>query len=186
MEKYLFKELNSTKRDTGFSHFESQQLTNYFLNSKKTYIENYINSLRFQSGNAAPKFKDFENITGGKNSLIDFKGNYILLNIWATWCKPCIDDIVLLNQLSNHYQILKIINISIDNFKDKSLWNKIVDDKKFKGIHLFAGSDNNYLKSLNVVSVPRFVLIDPNGKMITDNIVRNFQNFKTYLDPMLK
>lgn len=59
---------------------------------------------KIKKGNKAPDFSDYENYKGGTSSLSDFKGNYVYIDIWATWCKPCIAQIPYLKILEEEYK----------------------------------------------------------------------------------
>ena len=52
----------------------------------------------FEKPFAAPAF-DLETLSGGSASLDDFRGKYVLVNFWATWCPPCLEEMPSLNAL---------------------------------------------------------------------------------------
>ena len=61
---------------------------------------------------------EFQDETGKKYTLGQFHGNFALVNIWATWCPPCKEEMPSLNSLASHFSAkdLKIIPISVERF----------------------------------------------------------------------
>ena len=69
----------------------------------------------FKRSIAAPEFM-LKNLTGDTVRLEQFRGDYILLNFWATWCQPCVKEMPSMKQLQQHYKDkgLQIVAISLD------------------------------------------------------------------------
>ena len=120
------------------------------------------------NGQESPKFVDYENHNGGTNSLDDFKGKYVYIDLWATWCAPCKREIPYLKEIENKYhdKNIEFVSISIDKVNAYETWKKIVVDKALSGVQLFAKGDSSFAKALIVSSIPRFILIDPNGYIV--------------------
>ncbi|MGV3510224.1 MAG: TlpA family protein disulfide reductase, partial [Sphingobacteriaceae bacterium] len=96
--------------------------------------------------------------------------------VWATWCVPCIKEIPALKTLEEKYhsEPIKFVSISVDNKKDKGKWEAYVASNKLKGIQLFADKDfgSEFIKAYGINSIPRFILLDPDGKIISSNTLR--------------
>ena len=137
---------------------------------KESHYANYV-----KKGTPSPNFK-YEDVKGNQVSLRDFEGNYVYIDIWATWCAPCIKQIPYLKELEEDYHDKNIVfvSISVDKEKSKSKWKKYVQKKNLGGIHLF--SDNSFkakfMKTYLVKSIPRFILIDPDGKIVDPDAPR--------------
>ncbi len=138
---------------------------------------------RLKKGMPAPEFTDFENYKGGKNSLSDFKGKYVYIDVWATWCMPCIAEIPHLKKLQKKYEDknIEFLSISTDDtnktaktWKEaRKKWRKMVKDKSLDGVQLWAGKSNVSLEEdYMIYGIPRFILIDPEGKLISFNTMR--------------
>ena len=127
-------------------------------------------------GMPSPKFTNYENHKGGKTSLEDLKGKFVYIDIWATWCAPCIQEIPFLKDLEEKYNGRNIlfVSASIDRPSDRDKWFKMVNDKKLGGIQLLADSDwqSQFIKDYDIVGIPRFILIDPNGNIISADAPR--------------
>ncbi|MBC7401503.1 MAG: TlpA family protein disulfide reductase [Mucilaginibacter sp.] len=102
-----------------------------------------------------------------------YKGNMILLDLWASWCVPCRQEIPIVQRLKEKYKDRKIsfVSMSLDADKAKSQWLAAVkrdgnfndtDQYRFIGKH-----SSSFTKFYNVTSIPRYMLLDSDGKMIT-------------------
>lgn len=124
-----------------------------------------------QIGKTAPEFS-LPDTAGVSKSLSDFRGKYVLLDFWASWCPPCRRENPNVVKAFQDYKDknFTIIGISLDNNKDK--WLKAIADDKLTWTHL---SDLKYWDSeipalYGVRGIPANVLLDPNGVIIAKNI----------------
>ncbi len=122
-------------------------------------------------GQPAPKFS-FKDINGKEIALDDLKGKYVYIDCWATWCGPCCGEIPYLEKLEHDYKSKNICFVSISCDRKKSVWEKMVKEDKLGGIQLNIGNDNSFVKAYNVSGIPRFILIDKEGKIIRANAPR--------------
>src|SRR5690606_92296 len=126
-------------------------------------------------GKPSPKFA-YPDLNGKKVSLDDFKGKLVYIDVWATWCGPCIQEIPALKKLKEDYKNknVEIISISIDVAKDFDKWKKMVADKQLKGVQLFADKDwqSDFVKAYGIDAIPRFLLIDKNGNILNADAPR--------------
>ncbi|TDO96589.1 TlpA family protein disulfide reductase [Flavobacterium sp. 245] len=137
---------------------------------KQKLTANYNTTKALQPGNPSPKF-DYENQKGGKTSLENLKGKYIYIDLWATWCGPCREQIPFLQKVEEQYKgkNLEFVSISIDALKDQPKWSKFVVEKQLGGIQLLAENEweSKFVKDYAVWGVPTFILLDPNGNIVT-------------------
>jgi thiol-disulfide isomerase/thioredoxin len=117
----------------------------------------------------SPSF-NYRNYKGGKSKLDDFKGKFVFIDIWATWCGPCVRQIPFLQKLEEKYKDKNIVfvSISIDKQNDIDKWKKMVKEKDLGGVQLLADNDwdSDFIKAFGVKSIPRFILIGPDGVVI--------------------
>lgn len=151
-------------------------------------------------GKPSPDFVNYENVKGGKSSLKDFKGKYIYIDVWATWCAPCKAEIPYLKDLEKdfHNKNIVFISISVDEgrgYKDHSLelakkgWKKMIKDQDMKGVQLFADNawKSDFVKAYKINGIPRFIIIDPQGNVIDANASRpSSPKTKELLNKLLK
>jgi len=115
----------------------------------------------------APDFSVLD-INSDSQILSQFKGNYVLLDFWASWCRPCLDDLPYLHEINKKYQNsgLKIIGISEDENLEK--WINAIDKFEMNQWIQISIKQNeidlkaNYL----VTAIPVKILIGPDGKII--------------------
>ncbi len=126
-------------------------------------------------GATAPDF-DYRNIQGGKTKLSDLKGKIKYIEVWATWCGPCKRQIPYLKKLMTEYKNKPIVfvGISIDKAKDYEKWKKMVKQENLGGVQLITGDviSSKFLKQMGVSLIPRSILIDENGKIISASAPR--------------
>ena len=140
---------------------------------KEKITELYNNLQKLEPGNPSPKFVNYENYKGGTSSLDDFKGKYVYIDVWATWCGPCKAQIPFLKEVEAKYhnKDIEFISISVDNQKDYQKWRDMIEEKKMGGVQLFADTAFNslFIKDYKIVGIPQFILIDPKGNIINSN-----------------
>lgn len=136
---------------------------------KEILTTNYKNIIAVEPGKPSPTF-NYENHKGGTTSLESLKGKYVYIDVWATWCGPCLKEIPSLEKVEEQFQGKNIlfVSISIDNSKDRQKWSNLVNKKEMRGIQLLADKefDSKFIKEYNIQAIPRFILIDPNGNIV--------------------
>lgn len=141
-------------------------------------------------GTVSPSF-DYENFKGGKTKLEDLRGKYVYIDVWATWCGPCIAEIPSLKKIEEKYHGKNIVfvGISVDTDKDHEKWQKFVTTKELAGVQLFADKNWNsdFIKAYGINAIPRFLLIDPAGKVVKADAPRpSSPKLVELLDQLLK
>jgi peroxiredoxin len=118
-------------------------------------------------GMPAPEFAAMD-ITGKRFSLSDYRGKYVLLEFWASWCVPCRAENPDLLIAYKKYQDkgFVVVGISLDDKKEK--WEKAIEEDKLPWIHIseLTAFDNKIAKLYGVQPIPDNFLIDPQGKII--------------------
>jgi peroxiredoxin/YHS domain-containing protein len=114
----------------------------------------------------APSFQ-LTNLAGEKVRLADFKGKVILVDFWATWCKPCIEAMPAMQKLHEKYadRGLAMLGVSIDE-KGAKVVAPFVQKRKFTYPMFVDGGDDPAWKSFGVRSIPALFLIDKEGRIV--------------------
>ena len=160
------KEVDSTLISNSLKDIEPM------INFYKGYIgEISAIKRKFPKGTPSPTF-DYDNHKGGKTSLADLKGKYVYIDLWATWCGPCIKEIPSLKKIEASYHDKNIAFVSISVDKNKEAWQKMVTEKELGGIQLHYGGDQTFANEYMVSGIPRFILIDPNGGVVSPDAPR--------------
>ncbi len=161
---------NTKNLDPDFIALQTQQITDYRTYLKSAYDEKQFIKNSLAKGSLSPKFNGYENYKGGTTSLDDLKGKYVYIDFWATWCGPCKAEIPSLKELEKKYhgKNIEFVSISIDVEKYHDKWKTMVKDMELTGIQLIAPKsvDSDFLKAYKINAIPRFVLLDPEGKIV--------------------
>ena len=141
---------------------------------------------KIASGKKAPQFKG-EDLDGEQHSLSDFKGSYVYVDTWATWCGPCKVELPHLEDLQERFKDDNITFISISIDKNYEDWKNMVTDKNMMGVQLIAQDElqKQLTESYNISAIPRFILIDKEGQIINSNAPRPSENIGSILQELI-
>lgn len=157
---------------------------------KAQITKGYNNLKQTAPGATSPQFV-YNNVQDKPISLSSLKGNYVYIDIWATWCGPCKAEIPSLKTVEKKYEHdnIKFVSISVDVKKDLTKWKNFVKDNSLGGIQVFADQDwrSAFITSYDIHSIPRFILLDPAGKIVSADAARpSNPALQTQLDALLK
>lgn len=120
------------------------------------------------AGKTAPKFSLKDN-NNKLISLDDLKGKYVYINLWTTWSQPSKDELPPLQELIKDYSdAIAFVSLSIDYQREINSWKQYINKQNLKGIQLIADKDwqSDFIKTYNVVKIPRAILIDREGNIV--------------------
>ena len=113
---------------------------------------------------AVPK-SSFLDASGGKHSIGEFKGKYVLVNLWATWCAPCVSELPSLVKLQAAVPGLKVLAVDVGHDKtDKAA--AFLKDHKADALGTYVDTELALLHAFGAYGLPTTVLIDPSGKEV--------------------
>ena len=162
------------------------------LNLHRTYVTDLVLKAAFQEkydawdltrpGMQSPDFRAWD--TEDKMyTLADFKGKYVYIDLWATWCGPCRREMPFLKQLEEDYEGRNITFLSLSTDARKADWLKMVTGQHMTGVQLFLGSVSHFQKAYKADGIPHFILLDPEGKIVNSNMLRpSSPDIRAYLD----
>jgi thiol-disulfide isomerase/thioredoxin len=110
-------------------------------------------------------------------SIADFKGKWVLIDVWASWCKPCIADIPQMKALQEKFRNENIVflGVNIDEEGMRDIWLNVLRKKSPAGIQVFAGRKNKlFMEKFIIDSVPRYILIAPDGKTLIPDLPKPY------------
>ena len=123
-------------------------------------------ALKVQPGRPAPDFT-LPDLDGRPVSLSQFKGKVVLLDFWASWCRPCIADLPHLKKIKERMaaQPVVFVNLSLDE-KERD-WRKAVEEHGIQGLHVRApGVGAEVARDYNVSGIPSYFLLDSKGMIV--------------------
>lgn len=143
---------------------------------KEGLTAKYDKVKKLAKGMPSPEFVEYENHKGGTTSLEDLKGKYVYVDVWATWCGPCIREIPSLKEVEKqfHGKNIAFVSTSIDKASAHNTWVEMVKEKELGGVQLMADNDWNsqFVKDYAIEGIPRFILIDPDGNIVSADAPR--------------
>lgn len=118
-------------------------------------------------GDAAPAIESF-NVDSGKVSLSDFKGKYVLIDFWASWCEPCRAAMPSIKTIYEKYKNknFEILGVSLDSKKEG--WTKAIEKDQLKWINVsnLKGWGEPAALAYGITAIPQNVLVGPNGNIV--------------------
>ncbi|MGV3767739.1 MAG: TlpA family protein disulfide reductase [Chitinophagaceae bacterium] len=131
----------------------------------------------------------YPDINGKMTSLTDFKGKVVLVDVWATWCGPCKAEIPHLKKMEEDMrnQDVVFMSVSVDEQKDFQKWKDFVAKEELKGVQMFAAGWSDIAKNYNIKGIPRFMVFDKKGNIVTIDSPRpSSKELKLLLENELK
>ena len=148
-------------------------------------------SAKLYVGNRGDKAADFTypDRNGKMVSLSDFRGKVVLVDVWATWCGPCRQEVPHLVKLEKEMEGTDVvfIGVSVDEKKDYQNWLKVMDKEGMQGIQLFASGWSQITKDYKIKGIPRFMVFGRDGRVVSIDAPRpSDPALKTLLENELK
>ncbi|WP_433895625.1 TlpA family protein disulfide reductase [Sphingobacterium mizutaii] len=117
--------------------------------------------------------------TGEIIKLDDYKGKYIFIDIWGSWCLPCLKMMPFLTEIYKEVDVSKIGFIGIAGRDKHTNALKVINDQSILWKNILSTENNNLTDLLNVVKYPTGILINPEGLIIEKDI--HVVDLKSYL-----
>lgn len=128
-------------------------------------------------------FEEYDKINTFKELVEPFKGKVIYIDLWATWCKPCLEEFQNVEALKEHFKDskeVKFLYLSLDrNYSNNNTiikWKKLIKLNNLKGIHFIANKNlsnaiykkfGSHISGENYqISIPRYIIINKEGEVV--------------------
>ena len=147
-----------------FKHFDPklQQLP-----EAQAVLQRITNKIALAQNKTLPQFS-IPDTSGNLIAASKFKNKYLLIDFWASWCGPCIEEIPDVKKLYTQFgnKNLAVLGVSLDSNKDK--WLRAV--KKYAipwtQVSELKGWNGSFPKNLDIRYIPQYYLVDPQGKFV--------------------
>jgi len=169
---YAINSLNPSDYEKEFIAYSDKIKSTFNNNTAVTEFLTRIAKLKsVQVGQVAPAFS-IKSIDGKTVSLADFKGKYVLLDFWASWCMPCRQENPNVVKAYNQYKDNNFTIFSVSLDKDPVAWKQAVAADKLTWTHAgeLADFEGPTVRLYQVEAIPSSFLIDPTGKIVAKNL----------------
>lgn len=199
LKKIYFSYIKEYPKDFAALFF----LNLYYRNFSEIYIKKFLSSLpnHLKKHSIAKelaenkfiieKIKSFsafslKDTLGNDFNYSKYNNYIVLVDFWASWCKPCRENLPKIDSLRlkyNHHDF-KILGVSIDENKDT--WLKAVKSEKmeWENVHEWKGLKGMAAKFFKITTIPRYVLLGKGGVILNRDL--NLSNADTIIESALK
>jgi thiol-disulfide isomerase/thioredoxin len=125
-------------------------------------------------GDIAPDFRG-RTLEGKLISLKDFEGKVVYVDIWASWCPPCLKEIPYAKKLHGAFLENKVIFLNVSLDRSREAWKKrLGKEKDWLGTHIILDQRDHdtFARNYKVAGIPKYLLIDQSGKIVSANASR--------------
>lgn len=137
----------------------------------------------FEKGSKAPDY-EFTDIDGQKFKLSDFEGMYVYINVWNTECANCLADMEYTKGLFDDFDdVIKFISISVD--ADQEVMKSYIKSRELQWTFAPLNENFKFLNDFDISTLPRYILIDQEGKIDNINAPSPSNHFSDYFLRML-
>ncbi len=115
-------------------------------------------------GQPFPENVELKDANGNVVDFSTFRGKYVYIDLWASWCTPCLKEVPALQKLEKELKNDKVVFLSISIDAKEDAWKKKMQEKNMHGNQLWDPT-NSLGQALNVKGIPFFAIYDPEGKL---------------------
>src|SRR6187399_86841 len=99
-------------------------------------------------------------------SLKNFKGRYVVIDVWATWCRTCTGQSAIFEKIAEEYTNPSVAFVALSIDDNKWAWQDEASQRSMRVLHLRSNNKDQFSRSYGVDYMPRYILLDPDGKIL--------------------
>lgn len=135
------------------------------------YVKEYLKRKAAIVGSPFPAGIVLEDADGNIVDFASFKGKYVYVDLWASWCGPCCKEVPHLQALEKDMQGSNVVFLSISTDVNKEAWKKKMTELGMHG-HQLRDRDDALCNALGVKGIPFFLIYDKDGNLHTYGAMR--------------
>lgn len=166
---------------------ELQNLANSYLTDPQMLADYRAEISRHDltaAGRSSPDFTAVDR-TGRRYTLSDFRGKYLYIDLWASWCGPCKRELPHLKRLSERFADREILFLGLSVDSERDDWEKALDSEELPGTQLWLDPSSSFAADYGVDGIPRFILLDKEGHIVESNMLRSSsEGIDSYLESL--
>lgn len=137
-------------------------------------------------GDRVPKF-EFQDTAKRKVSFKQFKGKYVVIDVWASWCYPCKKEYPALRELAEKYKDKKVVFVSLSCDTEEQHWRNELWWGKMDGNQWWIAGDESSMIAFRVKAIPRLILLDKKGRVLNLKLPKpSSPKFRKILDDLIE
>lgn len=143
------------------------------LSSPAAAKENVADSeakTKLVAGDLCPEFA-FKDTTGAEVSIKSLRGKYVYIDVWASWCYPCRMEVPHLKKLEEELKDKNITFLGVSLDVTEWRWLGMIQGAKMDGIQ-WCVLNRDFQEQFDIPAIPRFILLDPEGKVVDPDVTR--------------
>lgn len=168
MKEYIFKYDYSSDFDSGLAIIK-RATEKYGFPS--IFVDEFMKRKATVVGSPFPEGVTLVDAEGKSVDMSMFKGKYVYIDLWASWCGPCCKEVPHLKKVEKELKNKDVAFVSVSSDTDEQAWKSKMKELDMHG-NQFIDKDNTLCEALNVKGIPFFVIYDKDGNLYTYGAMR--------------
>lgn len=143
-------------------------------------------TVKLRKGDKCPDYV-FQSRDSSEVTLRQFRGKYVVIDVWASWCYPCKKEYPTLKALAREYKGRGIEFVSISCDSQERRWRNEMGFMGAEGHQWWIAGNNAFMMAFEISTIPRLILIDPKGRIANLRLpLPSDPTFRKILDALME